>query len=547
MAVYQRLSTLGAFLRNKRDEPTIVLDCADALLSSDLALAQLMIELPDVSDTIEGYLSELAAYTAFFEMCKIPPGIAAARFNQGFALMLSGKEAEAHIHLDYLVGYWAARNNSVGQLLGAMGNCWCTLALGGVSQAQSHTVGAKVLIERIGARGLVPYMRLLESIAIVRTRNSYNTDARLLDAELQRSALYPHSPAALEVELCLLYAMSNEQSRAETIIHPLILNMDSRLCRLLVCTARCLGPFADIFIKCLPEPAKSIVTQGTHSFFSTWPSWGMALHGISSKSERPAEFWAEAPSKKGLFKIEVFGAVTVEKNGHIINDQEWNRKSSRMLLTILALFYDRSLTRKSLLKALWPEKNSNPTSNALSTALSCLRHTLGQTDGGPEYIISISNMLSLNPALTVTDVAEFDHLARDILANNAMLDLKTAIAMCTNLIGIYKTGPCICSGLIAEVVLERLNELRDLYIECMLMAAQKALAAKEGSTALYFARAAKKVSSSYADVDVVYYKALELTHFADQKSDKSPGSETVTQDYSPESSEELKELCISKE
>ena len=504
------LVTLDAMLRSQRVHPHIPANCTDALLSSDLALAGLISESPDARKPLQLYMNELRECLAFYENRKITLGIAAVKFNVCFALMTSGRELEARTHLDYLINHWNTQQNPVGQALGAIATCWSTLVLGGITQARVYVQTAKNQINRIGARGLIPYSRLFETIAVVRSRNPLDIDKRLLDTELQRNSLYPHSPVTLDIELALLYIACDERENAEAILIPLTMHANSKICRLLYCTSRCLGSLASGLIETIPEPVRSIAALGAHTRFSNYVEPAKFLATSAANPRDP--LITPDISAKPFLRITLFGSFTVEKSGNTIPNGEWNRSMARNLLVLLAIHCGSNLTRSDLMSALWADKSQYANRNSLNTALSSLRHTLGQIDGGPEFIVCIGNTIGLNQAIVTTDVVEFEQLAHDVLTNNTIMDTNTILNMCARIEELYKTGLFVCTDSLLQAITPRSNELQELFLESMVLASNKAAEAKLGTTALYFARAAKKIPVERADADAALFTALSLIH-----------------------------------
>jgi LuxR family transcriptional regulator, maltose regulon positive regulatory protein len=97
------------------------------------------------------------------------------------------------------------------------------------------------------------------------------------------------------------------------------------------------------------------------------------------------------------------------------------KKRARMLLAVLAAHFGTILSRDVALDILWPDADPNAAVNSLNQTVFQLRRFIdaGYKGGeSPEYVISTSDQVGLNPELVHTDLAELRRLPAQLGSAN---------------------------------------------------------------------------------------------------------------------------------
>ena len=111
--------------------------------------------------------------------------------------------------------------------------------------------------------------------------------------------------------------------------------------------------------------------------------------------------------------LRTFGGVELRRGGWSGRELRIEKRRIRSLLAVLAAHAHSNLTRDMAVDLLWPEADADSAVNNLNqTVFQLRRHIDPQYRGGesPEYIISTSDQVALNPDLVVTDLAELRRL-----------------------------------------------------------------------------------------------------------------------------------------
>jgi DNA-binding SARP family transcriptional activator len=106
--------------------------------------------------------------------------------------------------------------------------------------------------------------------------------------------------------------------------------------------------------------------------------------------------------------IRTFGELTVHRGSWTGPQIPVTKKRLRQLLSLLVAHSDRSITRDEASDALWPEADAISAGNSLNQAAFQLRRSLdfSYRDGeSPNYLLTSSDYIELNPQLVVTDLA----------------------------------------------------------------------------------------------------------------------------------------------
>jgi DNA-binding SARP family transcriptional activator len=138
-----------------------------------------------------------------------------------------------------------------------------------------------------------------------------------------------------------------------------------------------------------------------------------------------------SPGKRdsSIISLSLLGGFSVERDGAVIPESVWERRSARSLVKLLALEPGHRLHREQIEETLWP--NLATANNAFRKALHVARHAL-EPDLGPRgasaYLTVNHDLVALSPELVQIDIDQFRAAARDALERGEPEPLEAAIA-----------------------------------------------------------------------------------------------------------------------
>jgi DNA-binding SARP family transcriptional activator len=119
--------------------------------------------------------------------------------------------------------------------------------------------------------------------------------------------------------------------------------------------------------------------------------------------------------------LRTFGGVSLHRGNWDGPPLKIERKRVRMLLAVLAAHRQSTLTRDMALDILWPEADADSAVNNLNQAVYQLRRYIDPDYRGgdsPEYVISNSDQVALNPELVHTDLEELRRLPQRLAVSD---------------------------------------------------------------------------------------------------------------------------------
>lgn len=505
------IEPLAAQAAKAREDPRRVGTVSDALLTTMGACARFLVEKPSAKAVAADALASIRAARLFFEERAIEPGAAVMAALEAGCLVLSGFEQRAEPMLRTCQARWSVQGNLIGQLYATYGLCAVGLSQDAVNQAGVYAQTAEALSQRLGLRRGVWLARLFESAVAIRGSNGPDLDRRLLEATIRQSSLYPGVSLALNIELGLLYAAANDGPSARDIFQSVHLFGRPSACRLLVMAVRGLGRERACVLDLLPRSLR-------HEYESLRPS-SVVRRAVMGDDQGVVPSLLGLPHADKALAIEVFGSFKVTINGHSIADTDWGRRKARLLLVLLALRPEEPIARNKIIEALWGTEPTALARNNLNTALSSLRSTLGQKSGGCEYVISAGGSLGLNPQLVDTDVQRFEHLARTVLSHRSGTERLELLDACSTLEHLYREGVATELGVLPRLLQDRLDELKTLFVDCMVLGSGLAVEEGDAHLALWFARGAARVGGDRENVQRALARANKALEEREQHED----------------------------
>lgn len=99
-----------------------------------------------------------------------------------------------------------------------------------------------------------------------------------------------------------------------------------------------------------------------------------------------------------MFRLRVLGGFALEGPSGVSTPRLAQRRAEAVL-AVLAVYGDLGCTRERLIALLWPESDEKHSRHSLRDTLGAVRHALG-----PDCVLSVGELLRLNPAVVVSDV-----------------------------------------------------------------------------------------------------------------------------------------------
>lgn len=485
-----------------------------ALLLAARAVARLMVEKPSATRVCAEATEDVRRARRFSEEHVVEPLTAVLVLCEAFCLLVGGEERQAAPLLARCRARWSVQGTMLGQLVACLGIAVTDLARDAVNQAAAVARTAESLAQRMGVRRAVWLARLFETVAAVRNGSASDLDRRLLEASLRQNALHPNVSVALDLELALLYASRGDVTAARDILQCVGLFGDPGACRLMVVAVRALGKSRSPVLELLPRALRL-------EYESVRPSLAARCRvpgGLQGAGLVPVGFADGGTHTQGL-TVRLLGGLRFELNGRSMGDAGWGRRKSRDVLIVLALYPETPVSRDALLEILWPGAQPTVTlRNNLNTILSNLRSSLGQRGDGPAFVVTQHDLVALNLELVDVDVLRFERLARSTLSLSRVKDGPEIIEACGTLEGLFQTGFAPEFKDMPRRVVQRVHEIEELFIDCMLFGVTAALDVDDVQVAQFFARAAARVEPERADVRLALdevTRELDLRRVAD--------------------------------
>ena len=117
--------------------------------------------------------------------------------------------------------------------------------------------------------------------------------------------------------------------------------------------------------------------------------------------------------------IRLLGAVEIEQEG---KTRPYGARKYALLLALLALHPERIFSRSELVAILWPDSDEESGRAALRTALSALRHEMGEAN-----LITTRETVAISSSLITTDVALLETEIRHIHRSETLIQSQEAL------------------------------------------------------------------------------------------------------------------------
>ncbi len=487
-------------LRSRRTRAQVPDGIADALTSAALALAAYAEELPSSGAQAFSDIEAVRVSRRYLEDRQIVFGVYFCAAAEALMLVGTGDEARADALLDESLRHWTGVGSWLGQAYARLGKAQCALVQNRPAQGRGHAAIALGIGQRLRFARLESTARLLLSVSLLRCHDLREIGEHELATQAQLSAQRGEAQASVVLCSAVLHAFHGELGLASSELEDLSLAAGPADLRLGGLVTRALGADKAAFLECLPDSL--LREHGAIREARRRKRSQEALQGDSDWERGPG-----AALGRGL-AVNVLGTMGGQLNGRALGERDWGRAKGLLLVGVLALSPSGRMPRADLAEILFDSPQQSRRISSLSTVLSSLRDALGQTGGGPEYIVGGMGTLGLNPALVSTDVSRFEQAASQLLVRQGEMTLRETTQACDELIRLFGMGPDPRLAQLGGAVAKRVAQLCDSFADCMLCGADTCFARGEFDMSLGYAKHASMAAPERADVAYAHDMAL---------------------------------------
>lgn len=208
-------------------------------------------------------------------------------------------------------------------------------------------------------------------------------------------------------------------------------------------------------------------------------------------------------------RISIFGSFSVECLGTKVPDAAFERRRSRELLMLLAIVSGHRIRRYQAIDVLWPREDYYAGPRRLYEATSEARKRLRDACTGVNPILAdrIQGTIGLDTSVVSCDVDDFEREASLALREHG--DDFWVLEHAANAERIYASGPDLHMSAMGQVVNDRLKEIRMVYVDCAVAAAEAALRLGKSKQAVRYGFDAHREDVLREDAMIVLVKALK--------------------------------------
>ncbi len=450
-----------------------VVTVSGALMRADLAfMAMLGADL----GTHEGWreaTQRIESSRSFLERKGIRPFLPAVTAMESFACLMQGEDDRALMLLD---GCEKTNADGSPSLLGAImltaralsEMCRGKRDLANVSVTQARELFAGTSV----ARG-VAFADVLATVVDGTYDCLRKRDGRLLELTLREQSEYPVRLLATELERAVLSVAAQDRDTAAVTFESFGRLSDPMFARLACLVLRGIPDLRERCLEVLPADMRR----------------ELELMEAGARHE-PRSLPADVDGGERPLEVCMLGELCIRLHGHRIDDERWGREKSRILFMHLAVAPNQRISRDRASRLLWPASDPSVQRGNLSAVLSTIRRVLGQCHGGPSYLLTSGNDISLNSSLVAVDVEAFEREARTLLASGDDADPMEKLERYGALQQTFGSG--LVSSLLPrdDVWARRARGLSAVFADCMIDAARLSVSCDRRPLARRFARAA---------------------------------------------------------
>jgi DNA-binding SARP family transcriptional activator len=204
-----------------------------------------------------------------------------------------------------------------------------------------------------------------------------------------------------------------------------------------------------------------------------------------------------------LLRIRLFGGFELEVDGRTVSNTPACRGLMRMMLILLALNQGHGLPRETIVEWLWPDKD--PVRGLFSfynlwSRTGAALSKLGDLDlDNCPYLICRETLVRLNPHYVVSDVGEFESLARQIIFGAECFDLASIGSMLDHLESLYR-GDILGGRFYHPRIQASIERFRNIMVDVLIRVSQVYAEAGKPELALWYANNAYDLDREREDV-----------------------------------------------
>lgn len=259
-----------------------------------------------------------------------------------------------------------------------------------------------------------------------------------------------------------------------------------------------LGERADALRRLIPDELRLDYTLGERAAVIAGPHFEL-LDGT-------------VPSEYGQICINLFGGFRVMRNGHVISDRLWRRRKTSVLAARLVLAMGALVNRQVIAQEFWPDCDYAHARNNLYSSITSLRKAMGMgCADGPTYLVMQSDGLAVNVEYVVSDVMQFDAVAREVLLRRSGLSAPQVIEACLKLEQLY-VGQLYVPDSVDIAFFTRMRDVFQVkFTDCMLCGIDAALDEGDLAAASWLVDAALRFDAQREDVLRAAVRVLDLS------------------------------------
>jgi DNA-binding SARP family transcriptional activator len=172
------------------------------------------------------------------------------------------------------------------------------------------------------------------------------------------------------------------------------------------------------------------------------------------------DHWARCASP---LRVRLLGGFRVERDNGFAPVSDWQRRSAKTLIKLLACTPGHALHREQAVELLWPGSDLNSALNSFAKALHAARrafqpHLLPRQ--GSAYLLTADSMVALDAERVLVDADQFEELAHDALRRQEISALEAALAA--------YAGDLLPEDRYADWCAQRRDVLADLRVRLLL-------------------------------------------------------------------------------
>jgi len=208
-------------------------------------------------------------------------------------------------------------------------------------------------------------------------------------------------------------------------------------------------------------------------------------------------------------RVSVLGGFCIEVDGKLLPDSMFERRRSRDLVVLLAIVAGHRLRRYQAIDVLWPDADYFRGPRKLYEATGEVRKQLKSCLGGLNSIIADRQQgtVGFDVALVSSDIDDFEREARLTLAEDG--DDFWVLDHARRMERLYASGPDPHLMTLGERVVERMEELKTLYVDAAVAAGEAALRLGKAKLAVRYASDAYRMRDLREDAVILLVQALK--------------------------------------